>query len=270
VGETRLVIQADDFGLCHAVNEGVERALLEGVLTQATAMAPCPWIDEAARISARVGVTVGMHGTLTCEWDSLRWPPLTGGASLIGPDGTFHREVEAAKARIDPAEASEELDAQLSRLQALGIEPVFIDCHMVPTCVEALRHVVQKHKRTYLYPIVSPHYTFASTNSLSAREASTKLEWMLGYLDSLGPGDHFLCTHPAEPCSELRALALPGTPASPWAEDYRASDLDVLCDPRIRERIEARNIHLVSVASLTPDASSFHGSGMGSGFSGRH
>jgi hypothetical protein len=42
---TRLVIQADDFGMCHAVNEGIERTFLEGVLTQTTAMPPCPWAE---------------------------------------------------------------------------------------------------------------------------------------------------------------------------------------------------------------------------------
>ena len=251
---TGLVVQADDFGMCHAVNEGIERAFLEGVLTQTTAMAPCPWIDEAARISKRIGATVGMHSTLTCEWDSLRWRPLTGGASLVGSDGTFHREVETAKTCIDQVDAREELDAQLARLRGLGIEPVFFDCHMMPTCVEALRHVVREHRRPYLYQIVSPHYAFDSEESLSAMEASAKLDWILGYLDSLGPGVHFLCTHPGEPCSELRSLALPGAEASAWAEDYRASDLDVLCDPRVRERVEARNIDLVSVAYLEPCA----------------
>ncbi len=254
MSRTGLVIQADDFGMCHAVNEGIERALLEGVLTQTTAMAPCPWIDEAARISRRIGATVGMHSTLTSEWDSLRWRPLTGGDSLVGSDGTFHRKAETAETCIDRVDAREELDAQLARLQGLGVEPVFIDCHMKPICVEALRHVVRKPRRPYLSPIVSPHYAFDSMDSLTAREASTKLDWMLGYLDSLGPGIHFLCTHPGEPCSELRSLHLPGAEASAWAEDYRASDLDILCDSRVRERAEARNIDLVSVASLEPCA----------------
>jgi len=255
VSRIRLVIQADDFGLCHAVNEGVERAFLEGLLTQTTAMAPCPWIDEAARISRRIGATVGMHCTLTCEWDSLRWRPITSGASLVGSDGTFHREAETAETGIDQADGREELAAQLARLQGMGIEPAFIDCHMTPTCVEALRHVVHKHSRPYLSPIVSPHYAFDSMSSLSARESSAKLDWMLDYLDSLGPGVHHLCTHPGEPCSELRSMALPGAEASPWAEDYRASDLDVLCDPLVRERVEARRIDLIDVACLEPCAS---------------
>jgi chitin disaccharide deacetylase len=252
MSETRLVIQADDIGMCHAVNEGIERAFLEGVLTQTTAMAPCPWIDEAARISKRIGATVGMHATFTCEWDSLRWRPITGGASLAGPDGTFPRDADTADACIDEADAREELDAQFARLLALGTEPVYVDCHMRATCVEALRHVVRKHGKPYLYTAVSPHYAFDSKASLSARETGTKLDWMLEYLDSLGPGVHYLCTHPAEPCSELRSLALPGAAASPWAETYRASDLEILCDPRVRERIAARNIDLVSVAQLEP------------------
>jgi predicted glycoside hydrolase/deacetylase ChbG (UPF0249 family) len=251
----RLVIQGDDFGMCHAVNAGIERAFLEGVLTQTTAMAPCPWIDEAARIAGRLGAVVGMHSTLTCEWDSLRWRPLTGGVSLVGPDGTFHRQAETAESLIDRVDASKELEAQFTRLQGLGMEPVFIDCHMRPTCVKALHHVVREKGRPYLYPIVSPHYVFDSRESLTPRQANAKFGWMVDYLDSLGPGVHFLCTHPGEPCSELRSLALPGGEASLWAEDYRASDLDVLCDPRIRERVKDRGIELISVSSLEPRAS---------------
>lgn len=247
---TRLVIQADDFGMCHAVNEGIERAFLEGVLTQTTAMPPCPWIDEAARISRRIEATVGMHCTLISEWDSLRWRPPTGGASLAGPDGMFHRDADTANARIDPCDAREELGAQVARLQGLGIEPVFFDCHVRSICIEALRHLVRKHTRPYLYPLVSPHYAFDSKETLSARKASTKLDWMVGFLDSLGSGVHYLCMHPGEPCSELRSLALPGSAAGAWAEDYRASDLAVLCDPRVRDRVEARSIELVSVACL--------------------
>ena len=78
----RLIVQADDFGMCHAVNEGVVEAFLDGILTQATMMVPCPWFAEAADLAHRHGIPVGMHSTLTCEWDAMRWRPLTRGRSL--------------------------------------------------------------------------------------------------------------------------------------------------------------------------------------------
>src|SRR5215470_15234762 len=88
-GQIRLVVRGDDFGMCHAVNEGIVRAVTEGIVTTASTMAPCPWFEEAAKIAKEVGIPIGAHPTLTCEWDYFRWRPLTGGPSLAGADRTF-------------------------------------------------------------------------------------------------------------------------------------------------------------------------------------
>ncbi len=84
--QIQLVVQGDDFGMCHAVNAGIEEAFVRGILTQASTMAVCPWVDEALDIATRLGIPVGLHQTLTCDWDRLRWGSLTSGASLVGAD----------------------------------------------------------------------------------------------------------------------------------------------------------------------------------------
>jgi len=38
-----LIINADDFGVCHAVNEAIIRTLHEGLVYSTTLMVPCPW-----------------------------------------------------------------------------------------------------------------------------------------------------------------------------------------------------------------------------------
>ena len=43
MSEIRLVVQGDDLGMCRAVNEGIALAAIDGVLTQASVMAPTPW-----------------------------------------------------------------------------------------------------------------------------------------------------------------------------------------------------------------------------------
>ena len=47
-----LVVQGDDFGMCHAVNTGVAEAFTNGILSQASTMVACPWFDEAAALAA--------------------------------------------------------------------------------------------------------------------------------------------------------------------------------------------------------------------------
>ena len=36
-----LIINADDFGMCHAANAAITRSLTEGVVTSTTLMVPC-------------------------------------------------------------------------------------------------------------------------------------------------------------------------------------------------------------------------------------
>lgn len=43
-----LIVNADDFGMCHAVNEAVFGALKEGLVRSTTLMVPCPWAIHPA------------------------------------------------------------------------------------------------------------------------------------------------------------------------------------------------------------------------------
>ena len=99
MSDIKLVVQGDDLGMCRSVNEGIVLAATEGILTQASVMAPTPWFAEGAAMVQRVGLPVGLHVTLTCEWDYLRWSPLSPAPSLRASDGTFHRTVDAAASR---------------------------------------------------------------------------------------------------------------------------------------------------------------------------
>ena len=129
MSDIRLVVQGDDLGMCRAVNEGIALAATEGILTQASVMAPTPWFAEGAATVKRIALPVGLHVTLTCEWDYLRWSPLSPAPTLRGTDGTFHRTVEAA-ATADSADAVTEGHAQADRATALGLEITYVDPHM--------------------------------------------------------------------------------------------------------------------------------------------
>jgi hopanoid biosynthesis associated protein HpnK len=61
-----VIINADDFGLCRAVNTAVEEACRKGVLTSATLMANMPDASEAVEIAKRTPeLGVGVHLNLT-------------------------------------------------------------------------------------------------------------------------------------------------------------------------------------------------------------
>ena len=129
----RLMIHADDLGLCHAVNAASIEALEQGAVSSASVMAPCPWFGEIADYArSRPETDLGVHLTLTNEWEHLRWRPIASGErvpSLIDERGLLHDLQDVAKRDIDPAELGIELRAQIDRAKAFGIEPTHLDSH---------------------------------------------------------------------------------------------------------------------------------------------
>jgi predicted glycoside hydrolase/deacetylase ChbG (UPF0249 family) len=47
-----LIINADDFGMCNAINEAIFRTLKEGVVRSTSLMVPCPWALHAMHFLA--------------------------------------------------------------------------------------------------------------------------------------------------------------------------------------------------------------------------
>jgi predicted glycoside hydrolase/deacetylase ChbG (UPF0249 family) len=250
MASTQLVVQADDFGMCHGVNLGIVRAFRAGIVTQSSMMAPCPWVFEAMALAREHGIPVGVHCTLACEWEHFRWGPLTGGPSLRAADGGFPRSTEAAREQIVLDEAVLELEAQVERLLAGGLRPSYLDGHMHETCPEAFTRIGQRYGLPCVHAYARPFIDFTSRAGLSSQPAQEKTSWLLAWIDALEPGCHLLYTHPAQGEEELRALTPQEAPNHSWAESRRVSDLDTLLDPRVAALIAARQIELVSVQGL--------------------
>lgn len=242
----RLVVRGDDFGMCHAVNEGILHAFADGIVTTASAMAPCPWFGEAMKITKSLGIPVGAHQTLTCEWDYFRWRPLTSGPSLAGADGTFRPSVELAMQHLDHHDAVTELLAQVDAFRSAGVSLDYLDWHMGSAVPAAYAEVSELTGVPFLYSDeVSGQ--LASVSELSPRGAAGKKAWMVGYLSGLAPGTHLLICHPGVTSSELESLTGPESVPYRWAAEYRVSDLDVVTDPDVRELIDDLGIALCSL-----------------------
>ncbi|WP_274650705.1 polysaccharide deacetylase family protein [Paenibacillus humicola] len=129
-----LIVNADDFGLCHSTNQGIQQLLADGVVSSATVMMPCPWAREAALWSARhPHLDVGVHFTFTSEWDLMKWGPVNrGGAtnSLVTGEGYFPKDTKTFERQADPVQVKNELTAQVEMALALGIEVTHADNHM--------------------------------------------------------------------------------------------------------------------------------------------
>ena len=98
-----LIVNADDYGMCHAANTAVAELFECGWLKSSTIMMPCPCAEEAVKFSvAHPEYAIGVHLTMTSEWRDYRWKPLTDGKTLVDEDGYMWREskqVEKSQAR---------------------------------------------------------------------------------------------------------------------------------------------------------------------------
>jgi len=123
-----LIINCDDLGMCHSANEGVYRALRQGMATSATLMVPCPWARAAA--SHYEGEDVGVHLTLNAEFEFYRWGPITQAPSLLDGGGGFPQTILDVWDHADLDEAHRELRAQIERAIEWGIDVTHLDSHM--------------------------------------------------------------------------------------------------------------------------------------------
>ena len=138
----RLVVTADDFGLSLEVNEAVEQAHRDGILTAASLMVSAPAAaDAVARARRLPTLLVGLHLVLVEAWPTL---PAAELPDLTDSQGLMRRDMErlgldlALKA---PArrQLAAEIRAQFEAYRATGL---------------ALDHV-NAHKHFHIHPLIA-------------------------------------------------------------------------------------------------------------------
>jgi len=128
------IVHVDDLGMCQASLTAFAELVDFGIVSSGAVMMPCPWAPAAAAYCrAHPRADVGVHLTLTSEWETYRWGPLStrdAGSGLLDSEGCFHRTSEEAQACADPEAVALELRTQLDRGLAAGIDATHIDTHM--------------------------------------------------------------------------------------------------------------------------------------------
>lgn len=127
----RLIVNADDFGLCDSVNAAVIDAFAAGCLSSTTLLVNGAAAQAAAALArAHPRLGVGLHFNLTLGAPSAAAADVP---ALLGADGRFPQRDEIARralrGRLDRVQLRRELCAQFDAFAALGLRPTHVDSH---------------------------------------------------------------------------------------------------------------------------------------------
>ncbi len=245
----RIIIRGDDIGFSNAANLACIEAYNEGILTSTEVIVPGPWfLDAADLLRETPGLDVGVHLTLTSEWDNYKWGPITNAPSLVTEDGYFPVSNDRFL-RLDYSleEVEDELRAQIELALKYIPQVSHLSVHMgAPTGTLELIEVVQRLSQEYSLP-VSPnrvHYSYG----MWAIPAEQKEDYLASLLNNLRPGLTLLVCHPALDNQESRSIKGSGMDPSVRMAVHRQIVTNALKSDRIKQIIQERNIQLVSYA----------------------
>jgi predicted glycoside hydrolase/deacetylase ChbG (UPF0249 family) len=272
-----IIIHADDIGMCQASVEAFSDLSQAGIVSSGAVMVPCPWFPYAAAYARdHVEADLGIHLTLTSEWKTYRWSPVSTcdpASGLVDADGFFFRTSAEVQQRGDPAAVERELESQVLRALQLGIVPTHLDAHMGSVAHPKFIGIYAKLAAKFRLPAMMLRLDEAGWRAVGLEaEAARSAEALAGQLEGSGaplldamasmpldshedrlerakhllsglkPGVTHFVLHPAKDTPELRAIA------SDWRS--RAADYQAFMDEGLRKHIQQIGLRVLGYGAL--------------------
>jgi predicted glycoside hydrolase/deacetylase ChbG (UPF0249 family) len=272
---TRLIVNADDFGISPAVTGGILEAHAAGTVSSTSMMVHCPgWDDACTRARATPSLGIGLHLNL------LVGSPIVPAVTLINRRtgrflvlGAMVRRALAG--RLDAAEVEAECEAQVQAITALGVPLTHIDSHRhthaLPVVRRAVARVAQRRSLPLRRPVES-HRRFPNDIVSQIHRGVIAWSWRVtsvGAPPTRSP-DHFIgvsmqggerfesqLTHVLDhlPSGTVEMMVHPGRvdAALESVDGYtwqRERELAALLSPAVRERLRGSDVRLIDFGDL--------------------
>src|SRR5215216_4092045 len=265
-----LIVHADDLGMAHSVNAASIKAFETGLVGSGSIMVPCPWLPEIASYArSHPEADLGLHLTLTSEWNLFRWGPVLSKdrvPSLLNRDGYLYPTETEAASHADAREAEAEVRAQIERARAFGIQPTHLDSHMGTLYQnEALFEAFLRVARAQKLPVRVAKAWFAQADFLPSVLSQDDVyidrildinptvapkDWAKFYSDALRklePGVTEIVIHLAYDDSEMQGA----TSNHPdWGAAWRQRDFEFFTSDAFRKLLQENQIKLITWREL--------------------
>jgi chitin disaccharide deacetylase len=258
-----LILNADDFGMCQAVNQAIRGVLQAGVVRSTTLMVPCAWAAHAMHyLSDRPEAAFGVHLTAISDPLDYRWGPLTAREkvpSLVSPNGAFYDfdHMPGFLAQVSLDELELEFRAQIEAVLAAGLRPSHLDWHSLrlggrPDIIELMARLAKAyglalrvmgseviaHLQSQGLP--TNDYDFLDSYGIPAAEKPARYTQLLHELPA---GLSEWAVHPGLDTPELLEI-------EPGGNHIRQADFDFWTSPRAKELVEKEGIILLDYRPL--------------------
>jgi chitin disaccharide deacetylase len=276
-----VILHADDIGMCHATIPAFENLLDEGLTSSYSIMPPCPWASAALEIARQAGADVGVHITLTSEWQHYRWRPLSTTdrkSGLFDAEGFFPRDCDEIGMNASSDAARVEMQTQFQFFADRGVNPSHVDTHMGSSFYPKLLRTYVDTTLEYGVPALFPNPAFSFgwmghasyelavslaplliergfptidhvegmplSNDPASRddEFEVRLETARAVLENIEPGITHFAFHPSVDTPELRAIC------PDWRS--RVGDEHVFRSRELREFLQKEGIHVIGYRAL--------------------
>jgi len=248
-----------------------------GIISSGAVMVPCPWFLHTADYAREhPRADLGVHLTLTSEWKTYRWGPVSTrdpASGMLDEEGCFYHLTGPAQEHGDPAAVDLELTAQVERAFQAGIVPTHVDTHMGSVAHPKFMGVyVQLAMKFHLPPMIfrldeagwravglDPDFATMAAGLIQQLEGSglplldvlggmhldnldNRMERTRQAFSELQPGITHFIIHPSKDTPELRAI----TPD--WR--CRVADYQNFMDEELRRHIQKLGVHVIGYRAL--------------------
>jgi predicted glycoside hydrolase/deacetylase ChbG (UPF0249 family) len=258
-----LIVNADDFGMCHSVNAAIMDTLQEGIVCSTSLMAPCPWALQAMRFLANhPQISFGIHLTVIAEWANYRWGPLASRAnvpSLVDDGGYFYNfeDMPRLLAQVKLNELEVEFRTQIEFVLGAELKPSHLDWHALRIAgrgdiFELMLRLAQEYglalrvaerswqKKLQSQGLPTNNYHFLDSYIL---DPANKAAQYTQLLQELPVGLSEWAVHPGLDNAELIAI-------DPGGSRIRQADFDFFASQQAKEIIEEEGIILLDYRAL--------------------